>query len=753
MRYFPFVHACLLTSAAQLVAAAAIPTPPDTVVPSGTVDDAYAANTDCIAGMTCGNDAILPDGGSLETVSTDAQGNPVTVPPTANNPATPRPTADEASLSITVINGNTPVIADPVPPTPPADVVGGNADTSDCDAQVSTPIPSNPVAGVPAADQVYTVTDVRGTVFTVPAWIPQPTADKTYTVTDVRGNVFTVPAWLPQPTEDHTTKYSQTGVVSAGGLPGFADPIPSKEECDGYTEIAPVVTRPPGGTVSSIVSITRTNSFLYTEPAAMPTTDAAGNIIGTPNDSPPSVEPISGLPSKDSGANDPVTPHKIHGDGHIMTPITPVDIATPVPANGNVPVFVDPVPPAPPNDPEPTRVATIYGDGHLMNGPKQPTKEQVVRVKRQDDETQSESDTSTRKACGAHICGGPECPAGTAEWVTVAPVNCLKIPISTAAPAAATPRKDSLVQTPPKADHPTSPLLDYPKMSKELDDYMVGVLIKLNTQRKWYIHASNEVSGKWYGFQDFKTAAGMARLHGCTAVFIVSKQGVYVSHIYEMPMFVREPSPGQFVSAPDEFFRKNTFEALVHGEQSEFLQPMEGLVGTKEQPGPLHFTNQPKIFIVTPSANLEDRNGPIMYPEKVAMLSDLLHGYLYPSGSEQYSQEPMTLPYKIPTQVMSEDPRNTDGKATMEASKLVRYDRVGDELIPVGRWRLWVNRIEAATWEFWGTVQKPIGLLATTTDEQSYAGVCPVSMPPDPTTNSPTPSDEVSCESHPTRPD
>ncbi|KAL3472569.1 hypothetical protein BJX99DRAFT_235198 [Aspergillus californicus] len=87
-----------------------------------------------------------------------------------------------------------------------------------------------------------------------------------------------------------------------------------------------------------------------------------------------------------------------------------------------------------------------------------------------------------------------------------------------------------------------------------------------------------------------------------------------------------------------------------------------------------------------------------MYPDKVAWLSNSLYGYLYPSRSAEYAQEPMMLPYEMAPQNVGEDFGNTVGKVMIEASKIVRYDRLGDKLIPVGRWRLWFNRIEAVTW-------------------------------------------------------
>lgn len=190
--------------------------------------------------------------------------------------------------------------------------------------------------------------------------------------------------------------------------------------------------------------------------------------------------------------NDPVTPRKIYGDDHTILPITPIDMATNT-------------------RPYHTRPTQIVNEGETaQNG----------RFKRQNPQTPTTSGANTastrREPCGANICGGPECADGSATWVTVAPINCLTIPVNTAsAQSTEAPRKDYFVEPTQQSapPFPTSPLMDYAKQSKQLDNYLVALLVKLNARRSWYIHSENDISGKWYGFEDFHTAAD-ARVHG-----------------------------------------------------------------------------------------------------------------------------------------------------------------------------------------------------------------------------------------------
>lgn len=100
--------------------------------------------------------------------------------------------------------------------------------------------------------------------------------------------------------------------------------------------------------------------------------------------------------------------------------------------------------------------------------------------------------------------------------------------------------------------------------------------------------------GTWYGFSNDKMVVGMKGLHGCTSVVIISVKGVYISHIYEQPVFVNDE--GQ---TKDEYFRANSIERLRHGAKD--TQSITALIGTDANPGGLHAQYKPRVFVITPS--------------------------------------------------------------------------------------------------------------------------------------------------------
>ncbi|KAL4786908.1 hypothetical protein BJX76DRAFT_320068 [Aspergillus varians] len=294
---------------------------------------------------------------------------------------------------------------------------------------------------------------------------------------------------------------------------------------------------------------------------------------------------------------------------------------------------------------------------------------------------------------------GGGCPSADGGWVTLGAVDCGKIPTNTvsAAPtasdASALRREYNLDEH--KNELPTDSLALLPAYGAQLTKFLTDIARQLTKTRRWLAHKKGETTGKWYGFVNERTAAGVTGLFGCTSVMIVSNKGVYASHIYENPVFLNQHKEGKTVPSAEDYFRKATFDALVNGNSaSGMLEPIKDLVGTAEKPGPLHHVFKPKIFLITPFKH--GASGPFTYATRVKWLSDQLFGYLYPDG---LGEKPSTLGYKVPAQYIAESASSPPGKAILEATQIDRYDKVGQELRPVGRWRLWVNGKETVTWE------------------------------------------------------
>ncbi|KAI9372811.1 hypothetical protein BJX61DRAFT_542320 [Aspergillus egyptiacus] len=250
---------------------------------------------------------------------------------------------------------------------------------------------------------------------------------------------------------------------------------------------------------------------------------------------------------------------------------------------------------------------------------------------------------------------------------------------------------------------PSDPLPSVPSNPFQISRWMREIAKRLTSEGKWLDHEKDDTVGKWYPFIAARTAAGVKGLFGCTSVMIVSPKGVYASHIYEDPVFVQKGKDGYYRPTPDEYFQKASFDALITGsydgnEHPESIEPINDLIGTNENPGPLHHTFQPKVFVISPFK--QGKEGPLKFPERVQWLSDKFHNYLYPDGSSDNGQKPSTIAYKAPAENFAENPNSPDGKAIMEFSPIDHYERSPNGLRAIARWRLFANAKEMASWEF-----------------------------------------------------
>ncbi|KAL4962252.1 uncharacterized protein BDV14DRAFT_202914 [Aspergillus stella-maris] len=240
---------------------------------------------------------------------------------------------------------------------------------------------------------------------------------------------------------------------------------------------------------------------------------------------------------------------------------------------------------------------------------------------------------------------------------------------------------------------PSSPLPSLPDYGSELTEYLQSITEGLTKKNKWLDHKQADTFGTWFPFTDHKTAAGVTGLYGCTAVMIISREGVYAAHIYEDPVFITQGKFGNMIPTTESVFRKASFDALVNGDEdsassasSSKSKPIKDLIGTDAAPGPLHHSLS--------------GIGPLMYAKRIQWLSDQLHACIYPPGTKD--NKPTAHAYKIASQKIAETPNAIPGKAIMESTPIHRYEVRGenDQLTAFGCWRLWVNGKEAADWEY-----------------------------------------------------
>ena len=188
-------------------------------------------------------------------------------------------------------------------------------------------------------------------------------------------------------------------------------------------------------------------------------------------------------------------------------------------------------------------------------------------------------------------------------------------------------------------------------------------------------------------------AFGVSGLYGCTSVIIVSSEGVYLSHIYEDPAFVMRYA-GEWIDSDDDTFMNEVLVPLFIGDEA--AQGLTGLIGTDQNPGPLHKSNSPAIFIVTPSPDVYNRTIPwdfsrLLHEDRIRELAEHLKE-MYPDYS---SAEPWIGTYWNLESASALQLDKINGKAFLEvdttSSWYLSDPRPSHSGLTEGQWRLWVE--------------------------------------------------------------
>ncbi|RAL07355.1 uncharacterized protein BO97DRAFT_307818, partial [Aspergillus homomorphus CBS 101889] len=210
------------------------------------------------------------------------------------------------------------------------------------------------------------------------------------------------------------------------------------------------------------------------------------------------------------------------------------------------------------------------------------------------------------------------------------------------------------------------------------------------------------VTGKWYPWPEVYSALGVKGLHGCTVLMITTKDGVYLSHMFESPIFRSGDEP----TVPDDYFMDQTFNALRTGRTAldgvnDQVEPMQGLWGTDEHPGPLHRTNNPQLIIITPFVESRQPQE-YVYPQRVSWLAAQFTHFLYfPSSGAPEDKAPIIRGYERTDFWESNNDDSDSGKAILEVEKYNRYLQIGTRFLPIGQWRLWLCGKHVMDYEFW----------------------------------------------------
>ncbi|CEJ55085.1 hypothetical protein PMG11_01362 [Penicillium brasilianum] len=249
-----------------------------------------------------------------------------------------------------------------------------------------------------------------------------------------------------------------------------------------------------------------------------------------------------------------------------------------------------------------------------------------------------------------------------------------------------------------------------------------------------WVSQNGDASGQWFGFPIYgHVAAGVNGIYGCTSVIIVSEKGVYVSHIWEVPVFIDT----DYKDTDDSSFKAIAFEQLRDGTST--AQSITALVGTDENPGVLHAIYAPKVFVLTPKTSDWDRDvlkvtTTLRYDSRARQLGQWIASVVPGSGGSA-----MTLGYQRTSRQDSTAEGGTAGRAILEVDPfqywLTTPDVVDSPGLQVGQWRLWVEDQLITTQDFWTPRTIPL-----TKREIGYANPCGSSSSASPSSSTPVSS-------------
>ncbi|KAI3113412.1 hypothetical protein CBS147333_2850 [Penicillium roqueforti] len=215
-----------------------------------------------------------------------------------------------------------------------------------------------------------------------------------------------------------------------------------------------------------------------------------------------------------------------------------------------------------------------------------------------------------------------------------------------------------------------------------------------------WIDQPGPVSAQWFNYPSIgHSAVGVKGIYGCTVVIIASEKGVYLSHIWESPVFVDLA----FNPTDDDSFTMNASKSLRDG--TLYAQSITALIGTDHNPGVLNAIYAPKVFVLTPFTTDWDRqyfgiSTKFRYQKRAQELAQKIANIVPGSGGNG-----IILGYTRTSRQASSQEQGIAGRAILEIDpSYTRLTSIHDSSsagLQIGRWRLWVEDQLITYQDFW----------------------------------------------------
>ncbi|CEL06463.1 hypothetical protein ASPCAL09640 [Aspergillus calidoustus] len=209
----------------------------------------------------------------------------------------------------------------------------------------------------------------------------------------------------------------------------------------------------------------------------------------------------------------------------------------------------------------------------------------------------------------------------------------------------------------------------------------------------WLNHRSSDTTAQWYDILAVPLwAVGLKGLFGCTSVVIVTMRGVFISHIYEAPVFINADG----TATEDQRFAAHSFNVLRDG--GDGVEAHNSLSYLRRN-GYFHPDYSPEVFVITPFELKEGPDLEYQYAARAQWLGGQAADYIY--AGQATRQAPVLFGYVRTDEKTASADSELYGRLIVELAPAngVLWSAQGGGLV-IARWRLWVGGVYVTDRDF-----------------------------------------------------
>jgi hypothetical protein len=224
-------------------------------------------------------------------------------------------------------------------------------------------------------------------------------------------------------------------------------------------------------------------------------------------------------------------------------------------------------------------------------------------------------------------------------------------------------------------------------------DHQLQLHSHITMANAWMNHRGFDTTAQWYDILPVPLwAVGLKGLFGCTSIVIVTSSGIFISHIYEGPVFVNADR----TDTDDDHFEAHSFNLLRDGGDGVDVRSSLSFLKSNGYFDTIH---SPHVFVITPFKLKDEPNLEYQYLKRAQWLGDQTADYIY--AGQETRKPPVLRGYVRTDDETASSDRELYGRLMVEVAPAngVLWSAQGGGLV-IARWRLWVGGLYVTDWDF-----------------------------------------------------